>query len=419
MKKIVLLSLIASSVLMAGGYKIPETSLNAVALGAANVAHSNGADAAYYNPANMVFMADEHTMEVGMMYIGLDAPNYKGTYTSPVSGTSGPYDINSEDENFLIPSFHYVSPVVDGARFGLSIVVPAGLSKRWNEAPASYTAKEFSLTVLEVNPSIALPIGDKIGIAIGMRMVYTDGVVNSASPISSRDMTGDSIDFGYNLALAYKPTKELELALTYRSKINLNVEGDADLSYTDVLGSFTPFTGQPAGTNYASSSSTNVTIPLPAVLNVAAAYTFSTDTTFEFVYERNFWSSYGELDFNYGSSANFVTNIVFGTSIPKNWKDTNTFRFGVTQEFDKLRLMAGLVIDETPAPESTVGYELPDSDSVSVSLGGRYQITEKVNIGLAGLYSKRKDRTINNDSLSGTFSNTDVLIISAALEYKF
>ena len=60
MKKILLMSLVASSILMAGGYKIPEASTNAVALGAANIAHNHSADAAYYNPASMVFMSDEH-----------------------------------------------------------------------------------------------------------------------------------------------------------------------------------------------------------------------------------------------------------------------------------------------------------------------------------------------------------------------
>ncbi len=38
------LSVIASSVVMAGGYKIPEQSLNSMALGAAYVAHTTGAD---------------------------------------------------------------------------------------------------------------------------------------------------------------------------------------------------------------------------------------------------------------------------------------------------------------------------------------------------------------------------------------
>jgi len=53
------LSVVASSVVMAGGYKIPEQSLNSMALGAAYVAHTTGADTNYHNPANMSFMDAE------------------------------------------------------------------------------------------------------------------------------------------------------------------------------------------------------------------------------------------------------------------------------------------------------------------------------------------------------------------------
>ncbi len=56
MKKIVLLSLVATTALMAGGYKIPESSVNAVALSNAYVANASGADASYYNPAKMVLV---------------------------------------------------------------------------------------------------------------------------------------------------------------------------------------------------------------------------------------------------------------------------------------------------------------------------------------------------------------------------
>ena len=45
-------------------------------------------------------------------------------------------------------------------------------------------------------------------------------------------MKGESIDYGYNLALAYHPIDNLELAATYRSKVNLTVDGKADLSWT-------------------------------------------------------------------------------------------------------------------------------------------------------------------------------------------
>lgn len=422
MKKIALMSLVASSVVLAGGYKIPENSLNAVALGSANIAHNKSADAAYYNPANMVFMADENAMEVDLMYIKLDPTKYQNT--------AGTVDISAETEQFLAPSLHYVSGKVNGgARFGVSVVVPGGLSKRWNDAPAVYSAEEFTLQTVEVNPTVALPIGDKIGVAVGLRVIHSSGVVKSTSPIASRDMTGDSIDFGYNIALAYKPTSELELGLTYRSKVDLTVEGDAKLSYTDTpttittdgptVGNFTAFTGLPAGTPYTSNSSANVSVPLPATLSLAAAYTFPTKTTVELVYERTYWSAYQDLDFSYGSGVNFVTNYVFGSAVKKDWKDTNTFRLGATQELDSLTLMAGVVYDQTPVPDATLSFELPDSDSIAVSIGGRYAINNKVDVGLAALYSMRENRSATNTSLDGEFTNSNVLLVSAGVGYKF
>jgi long-chain fatty acid transport protein len=408
------LLLTLGTVLMGGGYKIPENSLNSVALSAANVAHSKSADAAYYNPANMAFMRDENLLEADLAYIGLSSINYKGSYTTSFGTTNG-YDIESKREHFIVPSLHYVSQDMSGVRLGVSLVSPAGLSKRWEDAPAVFSAEEFTLKVIELNPSIAFKIRDNIAFSLGLTAVYSEGVVKSSSPVASRDMNGDSIDFGYNLALSYKPTSELEFALTYRSKVDLTSKGDATLFYRDMANSF----GGGAGTAYNSFSSASVSVPVPALLNIAAAYTFASKTTLELVYEKNYWNSYKDLDFNYGSDVNLVTNIVFGKPVAKNFKDTDAFRFGVTQELDALKLMGGVVIDKSPVPNSTIGFELPDSDSLSLSLGARYQINDKLNIGLAALYSIREDRRVSNDSIDGEFTDASILIVSSAIEYKF
>lgn len=387
------LFLLLGGSLFAGGYKIPENSLNSVALSAATVAYSNSADAAYYNPANMVFMKNEDVLEANLLYIGLSDIEYASATTT----------IHSKRENFIVPSLHYVSHGINDVRFGLSIVSPAGLSKRWEDAPARYMAEEFTLKTIEINPSIALALGERAALAVGLRAIYSEGVVKSSSPIASRDMNGDSIDFGYNIALSYKPTSELGLALTYRSKVDLDIKGDAYLSYL---------------TN-SSKSSASVSVPVPALLNLALSYTLPSDTTVEFVYERNYWHAYKELDFNYGSSVNPVANMVFGAPVAKDWKNTDVFRLGITQKLDKLTLMGGMVIDETPVPQKTLGYELPDSDALSLSLGMRYRISDKLNIGLAALYSMREDRAVSNSSINGEFQDANILIVASALEYKF
>jgi len=81
--------------------------------------------------------------------------------------------------------------------------------------------------------------------------------------------------------------------------------------------------------------------------------------------------------------------------------------------------MAGAVYDKSPTPDATLGFELPDSNSLSVSLGGRYQMSEAVDIGLSALYSMRESRTVSNTSISGEFTNSNVLIVSAGVGYKF
>jgi len=398
MKKLTLISLAVASSLYAGGYKIPETSVNGVALSAANVARSHGADAAYYNPANMVFMADENAIEADLMVIGLDPTNFKG------KGSQLGVDIDAESETFFIPSLNYVSPKLGNARIGVNISVPGGLTKRWNDSPAKDKAEEFTLQVIEINPTVAFAVTDNFAFAAGFRLLHSEGIVKSTSAIS-RDMEGDSFDVGYNLALAYKPTKSLEFGLTYRSKVNLTQEGTAKLY--DVGSTTLPV--------YDGGST--VSVPLPAFLNIAAAYTFSTQTTIEIVYERNFWSAYSTLDFNYaGDIGNLKEKL--DDPIAKDWKNTNAYRIGITQEFDAVTLMAGAVIDETPVPDSTLSYELPDSDSLSFSLGGRYDLTDSINMGISALYSMRDDREANNE-IEGTFSNSDVLIISAGLGFKF
>lgn len=396
MKRSLVLSVVLSAALTAGGYKIPENSINATALSAAYVANANGADAAYYNPAAMVYNDDANLLEVDATYIGLSGIDF--------SGTTGSY--SSKKENFLVPTLHFSSKKLgeSGARAGLSIVTPAGLSKRWSNPAAKATAEEFTLKTVEVNPSLAVALNDTVSFGAGFRIIRTDGVVksNAAPAPIFRDLSGDSIDYGYNLALNYRPQPNISLAATYRSKIDLTVEGSADLNY---LGSL--YSG-PA----------SVTIPVPAALNLAAAYTFDTGTTVEAVYERTYWSAYKRLDFDYDGTVSAAT-VAFGTPLEKNWKNTNTYRLGLTQKIDRWTAMAGLAYDKTPIPEATLGYELPDADALIASLGGRYQMDEHWNIGVSGLVDMKKDRTVHNGSINGEFSNSRAYLVTAGIGYRF
>jgi len=445
MKKIALLSLAASTVIMANGYKIPEQSVNSVALAGADVANVHGADAAYSNPANMAFMDDGQYMEGTLTYIHLTSIDYDGSIASLTPGTGVPRQVDasasSKKENFLLPSLHYVSEAYGNFRFGASLTVPAGLSKRWHEeGPSKLIAEEFTLKVIELNPVVSYKVADNLSIAAGLRMVYSEGVVKSSGNLVAdlslaggstgdvvyveRDMTGDSLEFGYNLAVAYKPVEELSLAMTYRSEVDLAEEGNAQLDSTVVAG----FGAIPTGTSLGSyNGPASVTIPLPAVLALAGAYTFNEQTTVEVVYERTFWDSYESLDFgDYSPALSGVLQAAYDNPKPRNWSDTNTYRLGVTHKFNKKWTgMAGYAYDESPAPQSTVSFELPESDAHIFSLGARYYYNDELSIGIAGLYDKKDSIDVSQTTstsatpLNGTFSNVSAYLISLGVGYKF
>jgi len=416
------LSAVASSVVIAGGYKIPEQSLNSMAKAGANVAYTTGADASYDNPANMSFMDESKSyVEGGLTLVNLPSNVYS---LGPVSG-------ESQTENIPIPYFHYVSEAMGDFRWGVSLVVPGGLTKRWETPYQKAFVEEFTLKVIELNPNISYKILDNLSVGAGVRLIYSEGIVKSdASGIypagaeafaPKRNMEGDTIEFGYNLALAYKPTSDINMAVTYRSEVNLDQEGTANLS----VGSPTAV---PTGiATYSGGAS--VSVPLPAALNLAVSKTWNDKFTLELNYERTFWSAYETLDFNYAIALQNPDLIAtFDTPIPKNWKDTNTFRIGATIKMDnKITAMMGFAIDESPVPPETLGFETPDTDAKIFSMGFQYQQTESLSWGLAFLYDSKEpisfapgENTVNPVIANGgSFSGGGAYLTTLGISYEF
>ncbi len=188
------------------------------------------------------------------------------------------------------------------------------------------------------------------------------------------------------------------MAATYRSEIELGEEGTATINGTTM--------------------DAGVTVPLPAALNLAVSKTWNNAFTLEFNYERTYWSAYETLEFT-------------GTPLPvsaKNWKDTNTFRLGATVVLDKITMMMGFAIDETPVPDETLSFELPDSDAKIFSMGFRYQQTEALSWGAAFLYDSKDPRSISTDVDSenpvidangASFNGGGAFLTTVGMSYEF
>lgn len=396
-----LASIFTAGSAMASGWRIPEQSVDSTAKAGANVASSKRADTAYYNPANMAWMADTTHVEFDATYIYLSPIEYEDARTSAFDG-------ESEEEHFLLPEFFAVSPSLGGARIGLAVVEPYGLAKRWKDPYQKAVAEEFSLAVIEVNPTVSYSFANKVSIAAGPRMLYADATVKSdASGLGiplSREMENDTIEWGWNAAIAVKPIDKLNISATYRSNVDLEFEDDAKLN---LMGRRVTLDA-------------DVSIPAPAVFALSAAYDVLDNLNVELTWDVTFWSEYETLDFNFSPA---IPGNPFEPAQTRDWDDTNAFRIGVTYGVTKsLDLMAGFGYDENPAPEETIGFELPDSDAWLYSLGAQYKLNEKMDIGIAMLYDYKETREVQvnpTDRVYGEFTNASALLVSVGLNYRF
>lgn len=409
-KKIALLALagvFAAGTAYGNAFRIPEQSINSTALSGAYIANANGPDASYFNPANMSWGEDRWQLEADLTYINLPHINYEDNWPSVFDGSS-------DTENFFLPQLHVVSKAYNNLRFGFSLTYPFGLSKKWEEPfPAAY-AKEFTLEVIEANPSVAYKLNDKMSFGAGIRILKTDGKVKSEAtppfsgplPSLSRDLDGDTIELGYNLALSYIPMDDWKIGVTYRSRVDLNIEGDAILFASGAVPTY--------------DGDAEVTVVTPAVLSIGTSYTID-KTTVELTWDRTYWSRYSHLDFDYDSTFPVGHPFYnFDTRIVKDWDDADAYRIGITHKCtEKLTTMIGFAIDETPIPERTLNFELPGADAKIYSIGFRYQKTDKLELGMAYLYDDKENRKITNSVIGGEFEDSSAHLLTLGFVYKY
>lgn len=372
------------------GFQIPNQSLRAIGIAGANIAYTPGPDSAYYNPANMSFLENRWAMETSLTTLWLPEVKYEDS-RSPA------FDGSSDSELFFMPQVHLASKDYNDFRFGFSLTYPYGLAKNWDQPYPSATAHHFSLFVAEANPTMSYSVSESLSIAAGLRVIYSEGEVKNGltnppfgalAPLTDlkRDMDADDWALGYNLAATFRPLPQWRLAATYRSKVDLELKGDATLI---------------ANAEPRYNGSGELPITLPAVFSLATSYSFQ-DLTLEIAWSRTFWSDIEELDFKYDQS--FIGTLFDGFDRPviKDWDDSDALRFGITYQLtDQFATTLGFAIDNTPVPDNTVGFELPDSDAYMYGLGFQYKKSDSLTMGISYMYYHTTSRTVSSQSVAG------------------
>lgn len=201
----------------AAGFRLTEQSLNGTALNSAFIAGAYGADATYYNPANMSLGRDSDKWEFEMdgtliyipgfdfdtenrdMGINVEASGLAGVAANghfceqngqsvAVSGSSekgkpcGAERVSGRGTTTLqpVPKFFLKSrsfklpDIAAVANFGFSFTTPSGLSMSWDGVGGGFL-KDVSIAMMEFNPVVSIAFDEVFALGGGFRAIYAFG----------------------------------------------------------------------------------------------------------------------------------------------------------------------------------------------------------------------------------------------------
>lgn len=426
---------------MGSGFQVREQS--AKALGNAMAGAAAGAeDVSYmtYNPA-AIGNVDGTQVSGGISYI--DA-SFELTDAS-ASTANGLFDYqgngsNEGGEEAWVPSFAFKTRLNERFDLGLAVSAPYGLSTKYDEDwIGRYHAVETELKTIDIQPTLNYRATDRLNLAVGLRAQYADATLSNAidlgalgaragqlppSAIGNADgmaeVTGDDWGYGYTLGALFQATERTRLGVSYRSEVDLTLDGDVDYSSDNIVGQQVLAGAQAMGQLQDEGGTAELTTP--ANLNFGIYHQLTDRLALMANAEWTEWSSFKELTVEFENGGQSTTT--------ENWEDTWAFSVGANYQLNSQWLLrAGLGVDESPVPDSEHRTpRVPDADRRWATLGATWMPTP--NLGVTAGYmrvfgddgdidqSGAEPENANRGNLSGTYE-VDANVFALSMDYRF
>ena len=394
------------------GFQVMTQGAKATGMGLAFAGVADDPSAIFYNPAGIGFQ-DHFAVQGGAAVLGRDSATFVGANPYPGVGEVG----KVQNQVFALPNLYMVVPLTADLKFGLGIDAPYGLGLRW-DAPEQWSGRYISqnavIKTTDINPVFSYKLLPELSIAAGADYrfsglqlerntaatdPFTQAEVDVAHTKLYSDLTSNG-GWGYNAGIMWKPTPQIGVGASYRSKITVDYTGTAtviqrptgDQTFDAIVASQIPFGTHPVATE----------IVFPASINTGVGINFGGGFTVALEADWTEWSSFQALNINFTD----------GTLPPidrvTNWNDSWAYRVGLEKTFGAFAIRLGYYYDNTPQPTQDVGPLLSDNDRNVYTAGFGYN-TPQWGIDVGGAYIKFKNRqvlTVSTDNFFGIYSET-------------
>ena len=408
-------------ILFAAGFQVPEQGVAAMGMGSAFIGKADDPSAIYHNPAGLTQLQGTH---VYGDVVGI---------TVAASYTREGFD-KQENKDDLIPVPLLAVTTDFGGRFGnivaaLAVNAPFGLRNAYDEqGPQRYITTNISLVTLYTGPYVGWQITPNLSIGGGVQYVYAsaeieqkinygvflDPRLNENPDYDGKLSVEKATDNGFsaNAGLLFTPIDALSVGVSWRSGIELDIEGDVKLT---IPAGVTQLSG---GLLQSLSLDGKTTVALPQTVGAGVAYRLTEQLTVSADVNWINWSVYENLDFDFDPDVLYLPD----TEGPRNWDDAIAVRLGAEYWIaDKYALRAGYLFDQSPVPDNTLGPELPCADRNGISLGGGFRLNN-LTIDLAYSHIFLEDRSVSESLRSpqplGDYE-TSADLFAISLDYAF
>lgn len=391
----------------AEGFAVNLQGVKQTGMGHVGTALNFDASSMQWNPGALATLDSKYSFSLGGF----------GTLTkAEYTGLNG---TESTDNPTNTPFYFYGSmKVSDKFAVGLGVYTPFGNTMDWGETwSGRYLIQDISMKGIYIQPTISYKVNDWLSVGAGLNIVYGDvelnrainvgPLVGSPTPVDgSVEISGNNIQYGYNLGVFIQPNDKLNIGISYRSQV------DVDLSYSDATADFTVI--DPVSPLFPDGG-VAASLPLPASFNLGFAYQINDKWLVSADVNFIGWSEYKSLDFDFETNTTTSVNTPGGPmTIPvltdseskRDWDNTMTWRFGTRYTAsEKLDLYAGLYFDQTPTNDQYYTPETPGANKVGVSLGFSYKLTDKLSLDATVLYNEgeKVDRIDSNSGFAGEY----------------
>jgi len=442
MKKFLLTKFLSLVMLVsfAEGYQVNLQSVRQMGMGHTGVALRLGAESMHFNPAGLVFMKNSVQFSGGFSAI-FSNNRYEGG------------GLSWESDNAIgTPAYFYAGfKVYDNLAFGLSFTTPYGNSLDWGKNwYGAHMVQDIALKSYYFQPTVSYKVNEKLSIGAGMMIVAGSFDLNKGlfergggvlQPLLNAQF-GDTYDdvvpasvnlngkadvaLGFNVGLMYEVNDKLTVGVSYRSKVDVNVNGGkAKTSYAsekikDVLSQLPPERQLPP----LEQGEFAAKLPMPANTTIGLSYKFSDRLKLAAEVQMVQWNAYKELKFDFSPAALDPADVVS----TKNYENTMVYRIGAEYKMtDRLDLRASAYFDETPVQSSLYNPETPGMNKLGLSFGASFSPVKNFTVDFAMLYihgfdidgSAPDPNPIFTDrKFSGTYSSS-AIIPSLGLTYSF